>query len=135
MASSKPDASLPRGAVGCTTVDHPPHPGLSFVTFRAADEPERLLGWYEAIQRGFHQDRTSEELRTHYGDHLRADDVVLRGVWQDAPALGAGTIPVATYCSFDKTINTGRGLHPVRMISDITVSPTHRRRGLLRAMI
>jgi predicted acetyltransferase len=116
-------------------VDQPSRSGLTFLTFRADDEPERLLGWYEAQQRGFHQDRTSEELRTHYGEHLRADDVVLRGVWQDAPALGPGTIPVATYCSFDKTINTGRGLHPVRMISDITVSPTHRRRGLLRAMI
>ena len=34
--------------------------------------------------------------------------------------------------SYDKTINTGRGLHPVRMVSDVTVSPTHRRRGLLR---
>ena len=49
--------------------------------------------------------------------------------------LGSGAIPVATYAAFDKTMNTGRGLLPVRMISDITVSPTHRRRGLLRAMI
>ena len=60
---------------------------------------------------------------------------VVRGVWQDAPALGSGAIPVATYSSYDKTINTGRGLHPVRMVSDVTVSPTHRRRGLLRALM
>lgn len=113
----------------------PSHAGLSFVTFRPGDDPERMAGWYEAQQRGFHQGRTSDELRQHYGEHLAADDAVLRGVWQDAPALGSGAIPVATYAAFDKTMNTGRGLLPVRMISDITVSPTHRRRGLLRAMI
>jgi len=111
------------------------HAGLTFSTFRANEQPERLAGWYEAQSRGFHQPRTSEEMRRHFGEHLVADDVVLRGVWQDAPALGSGEIPVATYASFDKTINTGRGLRPVRMISDVTVSPTHRRRGLLRAMM
>ncbi len=116
-------------------MSEPPHAGLTFVTFRAAEQPERLAGWYEAQQRGFHQGRTSEELRQHFGDHLHADDVVLRGVWQDQAALGSGTIPVATYASYDKTINTGRGLQSVRLVSDVTVSPTHRRRGLLRAMI
>ena len=116
-------------------MNQPSHPGLSFVTFRAADQPERLDGWYEAHARGFHQGRTSEELRRHFREHLDADDVVVRGVWQDAPALGSGAIPVATYSSYDKTINTGRGLQPVRMVSDVTVSPTHRRRGLLRAMM
>ena len=116
-------------------MNQPSHPGLSFVTFRAADQPERLDGWYEAHARGFHQGRTSEELRQHFREHLDADDVVVRGVWQDAPALGSGAIPVATYSSYDKTINTGRGLQPVRMVSDVTVSPTHRRRGLLRALL
>ncbi len=111
------------------------HAGLTSVTFRADEQPERLDGWYEAHARGFHQGRTSEELRQWFGAHLRADDVVLRGVWQDAPTLGSGTIPVATYSSFDKTLNTGLGPHPVRMVSDVTVSPTHRRRGLLRAMM
>jgi predicted acetyltransferase len=116
-------------------VDPASHSGLTFRAFRAADDPERLAGWYEAQQRGFHQGRTTEELRRHYGEHLAADDAVLRGVWQDSPTLGSGAIPVATYASFDKTMNTGRGLLPVRMVSDVTVSPTHRRRGLLRAMI
>ena len=45
-------------------------------------------------------------------------------------------MPVATYSSFDKTLNVGGGqLLPLRMITDITVSPTHRRRGLLRTLI
>jgi predicted acetyltransferase len=116
-------------------VDRSSHPDLTFVAFRAAEQPERLLGWYETQARGFHQGRTSETHRGQFGEHLAADDVLLRGVWEDAPALGTGALPVATYASYDKTINTGRGLQPVLMVSDVTVSPTHRRRGLLRALI
>ncbi|HET6938714.1 MAG TPA: GNAT family N-acetyltransferase [Nocardioides sp.] len=116
-------------------MSQPTHPGLSFVTFRAAEQPDRLDGWFEALARGFHQGRTSEDYRRHSLEYFEADDVVLRGAWQDRPALGSGTIPVATYASFDKTLNTGRGLQPVRMVSDITVSPAHRRRGLLRTLM
>ena len=113
---------------------------LTFATFRPSDPgdvtPERIDGWFEAHARGFHGPRTSDELRQHFREHIEVDDVVLRGVWQEQPAIGSGVIPVATYSSFDKTLNVGGGtLTPVRMISDITVSPTHRRRGLLRTLI
>jgi predicted acetyltransferase len=116
-------------------VSQPSHTGLAFLTFRAAEQPDRLDGWFEAQVRGFHQGRTSEDYRRHFTEHLNADDVVLRGAWADRPALGSGSIPVATYASYDKTLNAGLDLQPARMISDITVSPTHRRRGLLRAML
>jgi predicted acetyltransferase len=110
--------------------------GLEFVTSRPTElVPERLEGWFEAQSRGFHQGRTTDEHRARFREHLDADDVVLRGVWQAKPALGSGHIPVATYSSFDKTLNTGRGLQPVRLITDVAVSPTHRRRGLLRTMM
>ncbi|HEX5088848.1 MAG TPA: GNAT family N-acetyltransferase [Nocardioides sp.] len=113
----------------------PAHDGLTFRTFRAGDESERMAGWYEAQSRGFHQGRTSDALRGHLEDHLVTDGATVRGVWLDRPVLGAGDIPVATYLSYDKTLNTGRGLQPARMISMVTVSPTHRRRGLLRRLI
>ena len=116
-------------------MSQPSHPGLTFLTFRAPDEPERLTGWLEAVSRGFHQGRTSEELRHHFGQQLVEDDVVLRGVWQDAGTLGSGSVPVATYASYEKTLHTGRGLQPVLMISEVTVSPTHRRQGLLRTLL
>ena len=61
--------------------------------------------------------------------------ITVRGAWLREPVLGSGTIPVATYSSWDKAINTGGGELPLRMITDITVSPTHRRRGLLRTLI
>jgi predicted acetyltransferase len=127
--------------VSWATVTTPrPAPGLTSTTFRLRDPgdvtPERIDGWFEAQSRGFHQARTSEDHRNHFRAHAEADDLELRGIWQDRPGLGSGAIPVATYSSYDKTLNVGAGrLLPVRMISDVTVSPTHRRQGLLRAMI
>jgi predicted acetyltransferase len=115
-------------------------PALTSAAFRLREPgevtPERLDGWFEAQSRGFHQGRTSEEHRNHFRAHLEADDVLLRGIWQARPALGSGAIPVATYSSYDKTLNVGGGrLLPMRMISDVTVSPAHRRQGLLRTLI
>jgi predicted acetyltransferase len=42
---------------------------------------------------------------------------------------------VATFAWFDKTLNTGRELLPLRMITDVTTSPAHRRRGLVRRLM
>jgi predicted acetyltransferase len=113
---------------------------LTFATFTPTEPgdvtPERVDGWFEAHARGFHGPRTSDELRQHFREHIEVDAVVLRGAWQDQPAIGSGNIAVATYSSFDKTLNVGGGrLLPLRMVSDITVSPAHRRRGLLRTLI
>ena len=113
--------------------------GLELETFHAPAEDEepstRLLGWFEAVSRGFHQGRVSDDFRRYAREHLVADDVTLRGVWRTEPTIGSASIPVATYSSFDKTLNVGPGLLPTRMITDITVSPTHRRRGLLRRLL
>ena len=49
--------------------------------------------------------------------------------------FGAGPLPVATFSSWTKTLNAGAATVPVHMISDVTVSPAHRRRGLLRRMM
>ena len=117
----------------------PLSPGLIVDSFLAPaegeDAPDRLLGWFEAVSRGFHQGRVSDDFRTHARRHLVADDVTLRGVWREQPTLGSDRIPVATFSSFDKTINVGPGLLPLHMITDVTVSPTHRRRGLLRRLM
>jgi predicted acetyltransferase len=44
-------------------------------------------------------------------------------------------MPVATYASLDKTLNAGRELLPLRMVTDVTTSAAHRRRGLLRRLV
>ncbi len=96
----------------------------------------RVRGFGEAVARAFLEGRGSDERHRRWVEHLRADRAVLRGAWETAPALGPGTIPVATFTSFDKSVNVGGGrtlgLH---MITDVTVSPAFRRRGLVRRLM
>ncbi len=95
-----------------------------------------VRGYGEAVARAFLEGRTSDERHRRWLEHLRADEVTLRGAWVADPPIGAGTIPAATFMGFDKTLNVGGGrtlgLH---MITDVTVSPAHRRRGLTRRLM
>ncbi len=96
---------------------------------------ERQAAWLQAVQLGFHQGRPPEEQFKVWLRHVEADDVECRGVWLPEGAFGAGPVPVATTSWFDKTLNTGRDLLPLRMITDVTTNPAHRRRGLIRTLI
>jgi predicted acetyltransferase len=95
----------------------------------------RRRGWIGAVLRGFREDRPEDALIDRWVGHYRADDVTVRGAWLPEGEFGAGPMPVATYASLDKTLNAGRELLPLRMVTDVTTSATHRRRGLLRRMI
>lgn len=95
----------------------------------------RRRGWIEGVLRGFRDDRPEDEMVQRWVSHYRADRAVVRGAWLPEGEFGAGPIPVATYASLDKTLNAGRGLLPLRMITDVTTSAAHRRRGLLRRFI
>ncbi|WP_340538846.1 GNAT family N-acetyltransferase [Nocardioides sp. GXZ039] len=95
----------------------------------------RRRGWIGAVQRGFREPRPNEEVVERWTGHYRTDAVNVSGAWLPDGAFGAGPMPVATYASFDKTLNAGRELLPLRMITDITTSASHRRRGLLRRLI
>lgn len=104
-----------------------------------ADDSEeavaRRRGWITAVLRGFREDRPGDELVDRWVTHYRTDAATARGAWLPEGELGSGPLPVATYASLDKTLNAGRELLPLRMITDVTTSPSHRRRGLLRQMI
>jgi predicted acetyltransferase len=95
----------------------------------------RRRGWIEATLRGFREDRPEDALIDRWVTSYRADHVIVRGAWLPRGEFGAGPMPVATYASFDKTLNAGRELLPLRMITDVTTSAAHRRKGLLRRMI
>ena len=95
----------------------------------------RRRGWIGAVLRGFRDPRPDDEMITRWVDHYRNDQVVCRGAWLPDGEFGAGPMPVATYASFDKTLNAGLEMLPLRMITDVTTSATHRRRGLLRRLI
>lgn len=95
----------------------------------------RLSGWVQAVMYGFHEGRTEEELERLVLRDALADGATPVGAWLPEGAFGASDVPVATTSWLDKTLNTGRGLLPLRMITDVTTSPAHRRRGLVRRMM
>ena len=112
---------------------------LNFRTLDPRDDsPEnlRLLkGWLEGLLRGFHEARHKPEGWDVWIECMREDGAVVRGAWLPDDAFGAGPVPVATYSSLNGSLNTGRRELPLRMITDVTVSPAHRRQGLLRRLI
>ncbi|MFC7487794.1 GNAT family N-acetyltransferase [Knoellia sp. CPCC 206453] len=111
----------------------------SFATLDLDDESEentaRLTGWLDAIMRGFHQSQPNDEFREKWLAAVRRDGAVNRGAWA-APVAGlSNDVPVATLGHLVKTLNAGDAILPAWMITDVTVAPTHRRRGLMRQLM
>ena len=110
-----------------------------FAVLDVADEDEsaraRLRSWLDAVGRGFHDRRSDDAGWKVFLQHAVTDGVVPRGAWLPAGEFGAEGLPVATLSHFDGTLNTGRGLLPLRMVTDVTVSPAHRRQGLFRRLM
>ena len=110
-----------------------------FDTLDLADDSEagraRNRAWLQAVMHGFHEGRIEDDYEKIWRTHLAADGVVCRGAWLPEGAYGAGPAPVATTSWFDKTLNVGREVLPLRMITDVTASPAHRRRGLVRRLM
>lgn len=118
-------------------------PGLDLRRFPAtltsdgAPDPA-TAAWAAAINAGFHEkDFTPEQLRD-WAEHMVADRRTLTAV-VDASSpegLDGAAVPVATYASFPGSLQVGRGREiAAHLVSQVTVRPTHRRRGILRAMI
>lgn len=114
------------------------HDDLTFATLDvdAESDHRRVLAFGDAVARGFYQQRHDEHRRELFLHHNRTDGSVLRGAWPARTGLADPDVPVATYASWPGRLNVGGGrLLEVDMVSDITVAPTHRRRGLLRRLI
>lgn len=106
-------------------------------TLPAGDDlTEELAGWRRACALGF-LGPEDDDGHLELWNRLRvADAMTLVGAYPEHPLPGLPPqVPVATYGAFTKTLNTGGHLEPIHLITDVTVRPTHRRRGLLRAMM
>ena len=95
--------------------------------------------WSRAVSFGFHEStRTPEHVAKSLATY-EADRRVLTGVYQTgavAPSSLPATVPVATFATFRKTLNIGFGrMLESQMVTSVTVRTSHRRRGLLRAMM
>lgn len=96
---------------------------------------EQVQGWLHALRRAFRESRPDDALTKMWLEQALADEMVVTGAWLPEGSYGAGPVPVATFTSFDKTINLGRDIVPARLVTDVTTSPAHRRRGLLRRLM
>ncbi|POH57220.1 GNAT family N-acetyltransferase [Arthrobacter glacialis] len=99
-----------------------------------------LSKWAEAVALGFHGDAMTEDALAFYIACEEVDGRMVTGAYlSDAQApVGAwdAQYPVSTYAYHRKNLNVGAGtLMPVHQITAVTVRPSHRRRGLLRAMM
>lgn len=93
--------------------------------------------WQDAVRQGFHESRANDDMTKLSVDLVREDEAVLRGAYRAAAsALRHPERPVATFVSFAKSMTMpDRTQLPAHLISDVTVSPTDRRRGLLRRLM
>ncbi|MFJ6417201.1 GNAT family N-acetyltransferase [Paeniglutamicibacter sp. NPDC091659] len=91
-----------------------------------------------ATSRGFHDGPPEADALKTLAEIAVADGVTFTAVHDDAaiaPSIHADQ-PVATYAAFPGTINVGGAEPvPVHQITSVTVSPTHRRRGILRTVM
>ncbi len=107
--------------------------GLSYVTVEPGEEGEEpFVRWSEAVDRGFIGERAKPESIEAW----RKRCVGSRLVAVMDPGAPLADHPVATVRSWagDLTVDLGRTL-PTWAISAVTVSSTHRRRGIARALL
>lgn len=109
-----------------------------FRTFSPGADRALTDQWVQAVHQGFHEARPSKETLTRYRRRLVGDDAVLQGVYRptsSGPELPVDR-PVATFASFEGTVTMpSQASLANHMITDVTVSPAHRRRGLLRGLM
>jgi predicted acetyltransferase len=105
--------------------------GLRLAVLDAADEAG-LKRWLLADARGFHEITPSEGTLEVQVEDIATDRVT--GVWDSSQA--DPDTPVATVRSWQMDLTVpGGGALGAYAISSVTVSPTHRRQGIARAML
>lgn len=95
------------------------------------DDPLDFDAWWEAVARGFQESERTAVQRDANRERLGQRRLV--GVFDaDAPDPRG---PVGTVASWAGRLSVPGGEVPSCAISDVTVAPTHRRRGIARALL
>jgi predicted acetyltransferase len=105
--------------------------GLDFSLVDTADR-EALTTWVQAENRGFHGTRMSQEKLDVQLPHIAHHRTT--GVWDPDAADAASPVATVSTWVMDLTV-PGETSIPAWAVSAVTVSPTHRRRGIARAML
>lgn len=107
---------------------------LAGLDYRVVDvrDAEQAVPFQRAVGRGFLGSEETEEALTHGRDSLASRRTI--GVFESGADSGA--LPVATIDSWETPLTVqGGGEVPMWAISGVTVSATHRRRGIARALL
>ncbi|WP_420365219.1 GNAT family N-acetyltransferase [Curtobacterium sp. L3-7] len=99
---------------------------------------ERTADWMRSVGMGFHEADPSPETAARMASHFIADQETFLGVYVREPFPGSvdETWPAGTFTWFRKALSWGDGSSvDTQAISAVTVRPTERRRGILRAMM
>ncbi|MFS2074691.1 GNAT family N-acetyltransferase [Curtobacterium sp. CT11-133] len=94
--------------------------------------------WMQAVGLGFHEPHPGDEVAARMVAHFIEDDETWLGAYVRRPAPGSvdETWPAGTFAWFGKELSWGDGSSiDTQAISAVTVRPTERRRGILRAMM
>ncbi|MCH1865889.1 GNAT family N-acetyltransferase [Nocardioides sp. CFH 31398] len=98
-------------------------------------ESEEGLRWLAAVLAGFGEGTVPDELVPLWREDARVDGHTLYAVWPER-SWASDPVPVATYASWAQSLNVGGGRTlPLHMVTAVTTAVSHRRRGLLRAMM
>lgn len=95
----------------------------------------QLRSYAAGFRSGFLEPPLSEEGVQRWHEKTLLDEARLRAVFDPGRGFGLSAEPIATFTSWSATINTGTGLYPVDLISDVTVQASHRRQGLMRSLM
>lgn len=98
------------------------------------DDDPRWGDYLDIFNNGFLDGRSSDESIATFRESRRADRADLGMVTTDGPGLD-GRQPVAAFASAPFTMNAGAGIVDCQVINTIAVRASHRRRGLLAAMM
>lgn len=105
--------------------------GLRYGRVDASDS-DAFDAWFRAETRGFHDGEPSAELVEQQRDLLA--DCRIVGVWDDSTPLPHSPVATTICWPTDLTV-PGRRSVAAWAVSGVTVAPTHRRRGIARALM
>lgn len=110
-------------------------PEVQTIPVPAELTPE-LRTYAESMRDGFFESPPTEQGLEVWHSYLKSDGTRLRRIMADEDRpFGLENHPVATFASWDGTINTGTELAPTNFITDVTVQASHRRRGLMNRLM
>lgn len=94
-----------------------------------------LHHYIRSVRDGFLEHPLTDEGLQWWLRNVREDGTRLRAVYDGNRPFGLAEHPVATFASWDGSLNTGRGLAPANLLTDVTVQASHRRRGLMKDLM